>query len=372
MAGKALRRDRRIGRPPAGARRGERVRDYPQISIRLPLDARAKLSALARVTGLTRWRLIVKALEELAEEWTKGTLVSGLSAGAIPRRRILGARLSRSARAALAVSIVAGVGVAAWMMSTMRQPAAARRVLTRMTSDSGLSAYPALSPDGKLVAYASDRAGEGSLDIWVRQVAGGEAIRLTRDREDEYEPSFSADGSAIVFRSERGGGGVYIVSALGGEARLVAQGGRQPRFSPDGRWIAFWTGATGGEGFGEQRHLVSRSGDASRRLVPEFGSASHPVWSPDGTRILFLGKRNPGARWPDTADWFVVSPDGGQAAAAGAIDLFGREAFDNFVTPEIWLADTNTIVFSRTAGDTTNLWEVSISPRTGRLAGPAR
>lgn len=65
MAGKGSTRDRRIGRPPAGARRGERVRDYPQISIRLPLDARAKLSALANVTGLTRWRLIVKALDRV-------------------------------------------------------------------------------------------------------------------------------------------------------------------------------------------------------------------------------------------------------------------------------------------------------------------
>jgi predicted DNA-binding protein len=53
---------RRIGRPPAGAREGERVKDYPQLSIRLPLEAKSTLAALSVVTARPQWRLISDAI----------------------------------------------------------------------------------------------------------------------------------------------------------------------------------------------------------------------------------------------------------------------------------------------------------------------
>src|SRR4030095_17186389 len=101
---------------------------------------------------------------------------------------------------------------------------------------------PQFSPDGRLLAFASDRAGQNNLDIWVQQINGGVPLRLTDDPADDTMPRFSADGSQIVFRSDRGGGGVYMVPALGGVARLIAPGGRGPRLSPDGTRISYWTG----------------------------------------------------------------------------------------------------------------------------------
>ena len=53
---------RRVGRPPAGAREGEKVKDYPQLSIRVPNEFKARLSALSVVTGLAQWRVIVEAI----------------------------------------------------------------------------------------------------------------------------------------------------------------------------------------------------------------------------------------------------------------------------------------------------------------------
>jgi predicted transcriptional regulator len=54
---------RRIGRPPAGAHPGEKVKDYPQLSIRLPADVKAKLQALSIVSGRPQWRLITESIE---------------------------------------------------------------------------------------------------------------------------------------------------------------------------------------------------------------------------------------------------------------------------------------------------------------------
>ena len=60
---KASAEPRRIGRPPAGARAGEKVKDYPQLSIRLPGDVKAKLQALSVITGRPQWRLITDSIE---------------------------------------------------------------------------------------------------------------------------------------------------------------------------------------------------------------------------------------------------------------------------------------------------------------------
>ena len=54
---------RRIGRPPAGARDGEKVRDYPQLSIRVPVEVKAKLHAISLISARPQWRLITDAID---------------------------------------------------------------------------------------------------------------------------------------------------------------------------------------------------------------------------------------------------------------------------------------------------------------------
>jgi predicted DNA-binding protein len=72
---------RRAGRPPAGAREGEKVKDYPQLSIRVPVEMKARLNALSAVTGLAQWRVIVEAIECFLDGLppTDRELVAGLS-----------------------------------------------------------------------------------------------------------------------------------------------------------------------------------------------------------------------------------------------------------------------------------------------------
>ena len=72
---------RRAGRPPAGARHGEKVKDYPQLSIRVPTEFKARLNALTIVTGRAQWRVIVEAIDCFFDDLsdTDRELVDGLS-----------------------------------------------------------------------------------------------------------------------------------------------------------------------------------------------------------------------------------------------------------------------------------------------------
>jgi predicted DNA-binding protein len=63
MTAKPSKERRRIGRPPAGAREGEKVKDYPQLSIRLPNDVKAKLQALSLIASRPQWRIITDAID---------------------------------------------------------------------------------------------------------------------------------------------------------------------------------------------------------------------------------------------------------------------------------------------------------------------
>jgi predicted DNA-binding protein len=63
MAPKGVKERRKIGRPPAGAREGEKVKDYPQLSIRLPADVKARLQALSVVASRPQWRIVTDAID---------------------------------------------------------------------------------------------------------------------------------------------------------------------------------------------------------------------------------------------------------------------------------------------------------------------
>lgn len=78
---KSTRSRRRAGRPPAGARAGEKVTDYPQLSVRVPIEFKARLNAMSVVTGLSQWRVIVEAIDCLLAGLppTDRELVDGLS-----------------------------------------------------------------------------------------------------------------------------------------------------------------------------------------------------------------------------------------------------------------------------------------------------
>jgi Tol biopolymer transport system component/DNA-binding winged helix-turn-helix (wHTH) protein len=284
----------------------------------------------------------------------------------------------------LSAGLILAVAITTIVWWVWERPMPSGMFLTRMTADSGLTTDPAISPDGKLVAYASDRAGGRSLDIWVQQLApGGQAIQLTKGDADEHEPSFSSDGTRIVYRSEQGGGGIYVVPTFGGEPTLLARGGRSPRFSPDGKWIAYWVGvfvaSPLGAGAGSRGiYIVPSAGGSPRELLTGLAESAHPVWSPDGRYILLFGSQVLNGALPlgptqQGADWWIAPAEGGSARPTGAFAILRQQGLATTYPAEIprpacWIGDS--VIFSARFRDTVNLWRIRLSPGDLRASRP--
>jgi hypothetical protein len=207
--------------------------------------------------------------------------------------------------AVVILALLAGAATAIWLRRTAPEDFA----LTQLTYDSGYTTNPAISPDGKLVVYASDRSGEGNLDIWVQDIAAGDRARLAPNPADDSEPSFSPDGSKVVFHSDRDGGGIYSVAVLGGDLKLIATRGRGPRFSPDGQKIVYWVGesyfvrtqvyvvaATGGTPrpvqFGRRMESTCCSGASATNPPPRTGGLRR--WMEENSCRRELSRRSRG------------------------------------------------------------------------------
>ena len=241
--------------------------------------------------------------------------------------------------------------------------------LKSLTNAPGLTLNPTVSTDGRLIAYASDRAGD-NLDLWVQQIAGGEPLRLTTDTADDVQPSFSPDGTTVVFRSDRDGGGIYRVSALGGPDQLIAPAGRGPRVSPDGRWITYWIGrpTSGAPNTKDAAKVfvIEFDGGTPRQIAAEFAFARYPLWSSDSSQILFFGNREAGKE----PDWCLARlKEPTQVRCVGAAKVIGQDGHlhDHHAAAD-WVGDR--AVYLTEDGDTIQLAEVRLDAAAGRLVGP--
>ena len=166
-----------------------------------------------------------------------------------------------------------------------------------------------------------------------------------------------------------------MVAALGGEPRLIAREGRRPRFSPDGNQLAYWMGATGtGLIPGSMKiYVAALEGGQPRQVHPEFVSARHPVWMPDGKRLLFWGRLD--AKTPP--DWWVAPVDGSAPVTTGALDAIRARNLslppgEYAIYPETLAAEGDRVFFSHvSSGGRRVLLESSGSPESIILADVA-
>ena len=171
---------------------------------------------------------------------------------------------------------VAGFLLAAAILHRSGPPIAGFGRATKVTYDRGLEIMPALSPDGRSVAYAAGTP--VALKIFVRQVAGGRAIPLTNDTSElEWEPHWSADGSRILFLAR---GGVWSASSSGGDARpeIPAPAGSpvvSAEWSPDEKTIAYVVDDS----------LFLWANQRRERLLATVPAPALCRWSPDGRLV---------------------------------------------------------------------------------------
>jgi len=275
----------------------------------------------------------------------------------------------RLRRLAAAAAVAAALVVALARSALDAGPRVKDAVL--LTPESGLSAAPGISRDGKWIVYASDRAQPGNLDIWTQPALGGSAKRLTTDPAVDDDPTISPDGKLVAFRSERNGGGIYVVGSDGAGERLLVAGGLSPAFSPDGRWIAYWLGTTDDAAPSGQLYVIAPEGGAPRRLAADFADARYPTWNPTGQILLFDGCRTNATALSTCADWWVIRPDGSDAKNTGALALIKSQRIELQTPPQkAWWRDE--VFFSGSRGATIPLWALELSREAMRPVGVPR
>jgi Tol biopolymer transport system component len=218
--------------------------------------------------------------------------------------------------AGVGVALALALGASVWLQETeffWRSPIADAQ-FQRVTDFDGIEQAAAISRDGRLVAFLSDR--DGRTDVWVTQVGSGQFHNLTRGGAPELvNPSvrllgFSPDASFVTFWVRRQDGspggsiGIWAVSTLGGQQRPHLEGVAESDWSPDGGRLVYHTPAPGDPLF-----VTDASGQSKGRRLFTAPAGRHghfPLWSPDGKFIYFVE-----GSLPDQLDIWRISPDGG-------------------------------------------------------------
>ena len=211
----------------------------------------------------------------------------------------------------LVALLVAGFGF--WITANRRRPTVrdplSNAQFARLTNFKGDEINPAVSPDGKFVAFLSNRS--GTFDIWVIQASGSGLANLTQGRNGDMRAplrsiGFAADGSE-VWSAGTEKRRLMLWPLIGGTPRnFLDERAAEVAWSPDGTRVVYHTWEPGDPTF-----VADHNGANPRRIVQnDPGMHNHyPVWSIDG-RWIFIVRGRPATR---EMDLWRISPDGGKA-----------------------------------------------------------
>jgi eukaryotic-like serine/threonine-protein kinase len=238
--------------------------------------------------------------------------------------------------AAMVVS-VAAIGLVIWSRAVPRSVDAAVN-LQRITDFVGLEEHPAASPDGKTAAFIAPV--DGRRQVWVRLLAGGAPLQITRDEVDHEHPRWAPDSSSLIYFSgatrEGDPGMLWEISALGGTPRRIAASQGAGDVSHDGRLIATFRT----QGNRTVLAIIERDGSKERVVtLPALAEFTSPRWSPDDRSIAFVGA----IEIAFNRALYVIDAAGGEPKAiANAQNIQGLA----------WLPDGSGLVYASSAGST--------------------
>jgi Tol biopolymer transport system component len=215
-----------------------------------------------------------------------------------------------------------------------------------------LEMMPAISPDGKLVAYAA--ATSSGSRIFVRQLDGGRARMLTGDvRGDHTFPRWSPDGSRVSFVNE---GGIFVIPALtGGEPRQIVEDGGTHSWSPDGKEVVYVTNS--------QRAIKVQSLETGNVRTLVEGTFLHsPMLSPNGKVLAYAEGRLPElTNISANMVWTIVVGSNKPTRLSDSTHVN--------VSP-VWTPDGKSVLFVSSAGGTRDVYQVPVTSN-GAPSGPA-
>lgn len=227
--------------------------------------------------------------------------------------------------------------------------------LVQLTKAPGTDDMPAFSPDGKQIAFISDRTGDN--EIYVMNADGSNPRQLTRDPGDDIHPRWSPDGQRILFNSSRGSKNhedpeIYEIYAMKpdgtGLQQITRAGGvnTYASWSPDGKKIVFRKII---EGNNSEIFVMKSDGSGQVNLTKSPAFDGWPSWSPDGRRITYASDMAIPGRQNKI---FVMNADG-----TGQQKLMDQEG--SFVNPN-WSPDGSRLVFARSYGGARNIYVVEV------------
>ena len=231
---------------------------------------------------------------------------------------------------------------------TLRSPHLQMRT-TPLTSFPDEELDPALSPDGRLIAYTWKGGANKGLNIYVQQVDAGTPVRLTSESTRDGSPKWSPDGRYIAFvrgSVDPNKNGIYLIPALGGpERHLHTTWSSGVDWSPDGKHLVF-SGRPSAEGSTHLGVLNIDSLEVRQLTTPPAGMYGDVgcSFSPDGQEVAFIRHAD------NTAELFVVPASGGEPR---------QLTFDNRRTDTpAWTPDGREIVFASNRGGSYSLWRL--------------
>jgi eukaryotic-like serine/threonine-protein kinase len=235
----------------------------------------------------------------------------------------------------------------------------------QVTNLPGVELYPAISPDGKMVAYVASHAGKAQ--IFVRQISGGRAVPLTDGATNAVWPRWKPDGSALVYTSD---GTAFTIPPLGGSPMALLPKSASGSYvfcewSPSGSTIVCGNTVDGA------LYLADAIGENVRRLTPPSDDVLHSAsWSPDGKRIAYVSGNSFFVGWGGLLGNQAASSIWVIPISGGAPARITDETHLN--TSPVWTADGGRVLFVSSLGGTRDIYAQKVNSRSEAIGAPFR